>query len=221
MLITFLMNDGFIIELDNHILVFDYYKGNLPKFNPNKAMYVFVSHSHRDHYNPAIYQIEHPSIQYILSSDVKNKGIIMEPHQTKQIDDLQVSTLLSTDLGVAFIVEVEGKTIFHAGDLNWWHWIGEPKEDNEYQERVFKQEIDLIKDISFDLMMLPLDPRLETTAWWGMHYILQHVQTKYVLPMHCLMKLSKMNQYLKEEPLNQYDNILEIHKKESVFTIDE
>ncbi len=28
----------------------------------------------------------------------------------------------STDLGVSFYVEAEGKRFFHAGDLNDWHW---------------------------------------------------------------------------------------------------
>ena len=32
-------------------------------------------------------------------------------------EKMLVSTLASTDLGVAFIVEIDGKTIYHAGDL--------------------------------------------------------------------------------------------------------
>lgn len=32
---------------------------------------------------------------------------------------------VSTDEGVAFLVTAEGRTVFHAGDLNWWHWEGE------------------------------------------------------------------------------------------------
>ncbi len=41
----------------------------------------------------------------------------------------EIRTLRSTDEGVAFVVHYAGKTIYHAGDLNWWHWKkGEPDE---------------------------------------------------------------------------------------------
>ena len=40
----------------------------------------------------------------------------------------EIRTLRSTDEGVAFVVHYAGKTIYHAGDLNWWHWEGEPDE---------------------------------------------------------------------------------------------
>lgn len=219
MKVTYISHDGFIIELDKHILLFDYYKGTLPLFNPNKALYIFVSHSHRDHYNPEIYTITHPNKHYILSDDVDNNGFKMKPHEQLQIDDVLIKTLLSTDIGVAFIVELEDKRIFHAGDLNWWHWQGEPEKDNQYQEVTFKQEIEHIKNQQFDIMMLPLDPRLEEAASWSVSYILQHVKTNYVLPMHCFTRLSKMNAYLLEEPLKQYQNILKIEHKGQIFNL--
>lgn len=219
MLVTFLGNDGFIIELDTHILLFDYYIGDLPTFPSNKPLYIFVSHSHRDHYNPAIYTIDHSNIQYILSDDVDNKGIKIGPNQSLQVDDIKIQTLLSTDIGVAFIVEVENKRIYHAGDLNWWHWEGEPDKDNQWQETTFKQEIDKIKDLSFDLMMIPLDPRLKKQAPLAMHYILENIKTTYVLPMHCLLHLKTMNRYLQLAPLNKYSNIFEITHKGQTFTL--
>lgn len=219
MLVTYLGNDGFSIELDTHILLFDYYIGELPTFNSDKPLYVFVSHSHRDHYNPAIYTIKHPTIQYILADDVDNEGIKMGPNQSIQVDDLYIQTLLSTDIGVAFVVTVENKNIYHSGDLNWWHWQGEPEADNRWQELTFKQEINKIKHISFDLMMIPLDPRLKKEASLAIDYILQNITTTYVLPMHCLLHLKTMNRYLQLPPLNKYSNILSIETKGQTFTL--
>ena len=219
MLVTYLQNDGFVIELESHILLFDYYMGSLPIFDTNKPLYIFVSHKHRDHYNPVIYTIKHPTIQYILSDDVDGKGIKIGPNQSIQVDDIKIQTLLSTDLGVAFIVEVENKMIYHSGDLNWWHWEGEPEDDNQWQETTFKQEINKIKDISFDLMMIPLDPRLKKSAPLAIDYILQNVNTKYVLPMHCLLHLKTMNRYLQLAPLNKYSNILKIDTKGQTFVL--
>ena len=41
------------------------------------------------------------------------------------VDNMKIKTLESSDIGVAFLIEIEGKVIYHAGDLNWWHWDGD------------------------------------------------------------------------------------------------
>jgi L-ascorbate metabolism protein UlaG (beta-lactamase superfamily) len=220
MQVQYIFNSCFIITLDNHILLFDYYKGTLPTLDPNKPLYVFVSHSHSDHYNPEIYTINHPNITYILSDDVDNIGNKIKPHMHITIDDIDIQTLLSTDLGVAFAVKVENKYIYHAGDLHWWHWFGEPEADNQYQKETFMQEINIIKDIPFSLMMVPLDPRLEEATPWGMQYILEHVETTYMFPMHFFMQTKKMLEYLQQPPLSLYNNsIIPIHHKGEIFTL--
>lgn len=48
-----------------------------------------------------------------------------------------VEALPSTDEGVAFLVTAEGRTVFHAGDLNWWHWEGEDPVWNRNMEADF------------------------------------------------------------------------------------
>lgn len=217
--IQYIFNSCFVIELEKHILLFDYYRGTLPAFNPHKPLYIFVSHKHHDHYNPAIYQIDHPNISYILSSDVPGKGISMAPHEHLCVDDIEIQTLLSTDMGVAFIIHVENKYIYHAGDLHWWHWIEEPLEDNEYQKFTFQQEIQKIKEIPFYLMMVPLDPRLQEATSWGMEYILQHTTSTYVFPMHFFTKIKKIQEYLQQPPLSLYTNITTIHNKGEIFTL--
>lgn len=71
--------------------------------------------------------------------------LFMKPHEEKVIDACTVSTLKSTDEGVAFLVKTEGKTIYHAGDLHWWDWPGEPEEDNKMMERQYKEELESLK----------------------------------------------------------------------------
>ncbi len=217
--VTYLYNSGFLVELVDHLLLFDYYQGTLPALNPNKPLYIFVSHNHYDHYNPKIYQINHPNITYIIDEGINNIGIKVKPNETYQIDDLNIKTLLSTDLGVAFVVTCENKNIYHGGDLHWWHWIGEPDQDNQYQEVTFKQEINKIKSIKFDLLMTALDPRLEETISWGMNYILENIEAKYVLPMHFTESISKMHQALQQLPLIQYHNIIKINYEGEKFNL--
>jgi len=43
---------------------------------------------------------------------------MIEPRQTKNIGDIEVTAARSTDAGVGFLVKVDGLTIFHPGDLH-------------------------------------------------------------------------------------------------------
>ena len=131
MKITYIHHSSFCVELQNSILLFDYFKGNLPSFDKNKKLYVFSSHSHHDHFDESIFNIEktHPNVEYILSNDIKTTKSqntkFIGANERLLVDNLEIRTLDSSDLGVAFIVKVDDKIIYHAGDLNWWHWEGE------------------------------------------------------------------------------------------------
>ena len=76
-------------------------------------------------------------------NDIKDNedAVVMKAHEKKEVAGIEIETLRSNDMGVAFLVKVEGKTIYHAGDLNWWHWNGEPEEDNEYYKKTFQDEM--------------------------------------------------------------------------------
>jgi Predicted Zn-dependent hydrolases of the beta-lactamase fold len=75
MKITFIEHSGFMVEMEHTVLLFDYYHGKIPTFDKNKMLYVFVSHSHADHYNPVIWELkeQYEKVQYIISDDVKTK----------------------------------------------------------------------------------------------------------------------------------------------------
>lgn len=184
MKVTHLYHSGCLVELEHHLLLFDYYQGKL-NLNPNKPLYVFVSHSHYDHYNPEIFKLNHPHITYILSDSLpqQNQAYYIDVHQMNQIDDLSIQTLLSTDEGCAFLIQVENQTIYHAGDLNWWHWAGEPEVDNEYQRITYQQEINSIQK-PIDLACIVVDIRQEKDYLLGLSYFLNHVPCRYILPIH-------------------------------------
>ena len=100
MKITFIEHSGFMVEMERTVLLFDYYQGEIPAFDKEKTLYVFVSHSHADHYNPVIWKLkeQYEKVQYIISDDVKTKedARIMKPHE-------------KNEMGGAYIVEEEGK----------------------------------------------------------------------------------------------------------------
>lgn len=50
MKVTYIHHSCFVVEIEDCIFVFDYYKGELPEFDKNKRIFFFVSHSHGDHF---------------------------------------------------------------------------------------------------------------------------------------------------------------------------
>ena len=100
------------------------------------------------------------------------------------LGDLRLTTLHSTDSGVAFLVETEGKTIYHAGDLHWWHWEGEPAQWNRDMERDFKRELRTLEGRVIDVAFLVLDPRQEEAYWLGFDWVMTHVDVRAAFPMH-------------------------------------
>lgn len=202
MKITYIYHSCFSIELQNAILIFDYFKGNIPEFDKEKDIYVFASHKHHDHFSLSIFEAfkDYPKVTFILSNDiklndnylekngidpkVKDKIIHVRSNETYTIDHIELQTLKSTDEGVAFCVQVEEKSIYHAGDLNWWHWSGESDDYNLNMENQFKKQIDLLKNKYFDIAFLPVDARQEDYFWWGFDYFMKLTNTSVVFPMH-------------------------------------
>ena len=202
MKVTYLKHSGFMVESRNYIYLFDYIDGNIDKaIKSDKKIYVMVSHVHDDHFCKIIFDIaaKHDNVTYILSYDVVKKikknavlskmteqlNIIrVQAHEKYKIDDIVVETLKSTDEGVAFIVSEKDGTIYHAGDLNWWHWEGEPKSWNRNMEVNFKREIDSMRGRKIDIAFIPLDPRQEDAYYLGMNYFIKNVGANEIYPMH-------------------------------------
>lgn len=212
MKVTFIEHSGFMVEMEQNVLLFDYYQGEIPSFDGSKTLYVFASHSHADHYDPAIWKLkeQYKDIYYILSDDIKdNEGaVVMKAHEKKEVAGIEIETLRSNDMGVAFLVKVEGKTIYHAGDLNWWHWNGEPEEDNEYYKKTFQDEMKYLEGKKIDLAFMLLDPRQEDKYCWGMNYFLEHTDSKVVFPMHCFEHYKINRHYLNCEDGRRWKNIV-------------
>ena len=224
MKITFIEHSGFMVEMERTVLLFDYYQGEIPAFDKEKTLYVFVSHSHADHYNPVIWKLkeQYEKVQYIISDDVKTKedARIMKPHEKNEIGEITVETLKSNDMGVAYIVEAEGKVIYHAGDLNWWHWNGEPEEDNEYYKNTFQEEMKYLEGKKIDVAFMLLDPRQEDKYCWGMNYFLEHTDCKTVFPMHCFQKYEINHHYLNCDDGRKWNQIVkDITKEGQCFDI--
>lgn len=231
MKITYLYHSGFAVELEKHIFVFDYMKGKLPDWDGKKEIIFFASHKHPDHFVMDIFRWfgKYERLRYVLSSDiklnekylerngvdprVKNVMISAGKNRTLDVGDVKIETLRSTDEGVAFLVGAEGKSIYHAGDLNWWHWEGEADSWNRQMEQDYKKEISLIAGRHFDVAFVPLDPRLEWAYGLGMQEFLEHTDTDHVFPMHMWDNYRIIDKYKKSDKGRQYtEKVMEISR---------
>ena len=207
MKVTYLEHSGFAAEYKEYVLIFDWYRGSLPEFDQQKKIYVFASHSHYDHFNKKIFgwSEQYPDVRYILSADIAGKEqseeqsertVYVTANKKYDFDGIKVQTLHSTDEGVAFIVYMEDKVIYHAGDLNWWHWEGEDPVWNRNMEADFRRYAEPLRGRKIDLAMLPLDPRLGEDGFRGPRYFLELADIRRFLPMHQWGNFNFTNQFL-------------------------
>ena len=211
MKVTYLGHSGFLLEEKDRYFIFDYYKGELPPLDREKEVLVFCSHCHRDHYNPKIFDLlDERGLRYraVLANDIsdekrlsKIERCFVDPDQCYRLErGIQVETLLSNDSGVAFIVSTGEGSIYHGGDLNDWYWEGEPEEENRELRAIFHAEIEKIKGRHFDLVFVPLDPRLEAHYADGLLYFLERVDCNAVFPIHYWGEPSVIQRFLTEYP---------------------
>jgi L-ascorbate metabolism protein UlaG (beta-lactamase superfamily) len=195
MQVTFLAHSGFLIELDTVLLLFDWWTGTLPPLPAEKPLLVFASHGHEDHFTPDIFTLADDSrtVRFLLGGDIPLPETLPETaaciplngnETAAPIPGVTVETLPSTDEGVAFLVTAEGRTIYHAGDLNWWHWEGEDPAWNRQMELDFKAYSRPLEGRSIDLAMVPMDPRQEADGFRGAAWLLPRARVRHCLPMH-------------------------------------
>ena len=189
MKITYLHHSGFLVELESTVWVFDYETGELPEFDQDKPLYLCVSHSHPDHYNPEIFTRFPQAKQFLLARQIRRipelpSILRLAQNRTYTLPDAVIHTLKSTDAGVAFVVEADGKCIYHAGDLNWWSWPDDTPEETRVMRERFWIQLEKLRGMHFDAAFLPLDPRLQENFALGFDAFLRTAEAQYVFPMH-------------------------------------
>lgn len=214
MKLTYIFHSGLVLETERCILVFDYWMDPadvMREYNHTmKHVYVFASHFHEDHFTKGIFRWKESiqNITYILSKDIlkrkraqkEDADVWMAKGAVWEDDNLKVSATGSNDSGVSWIIEVDGKRIFHAGDLcNWYarflseETVPESIYSDEFgeinplaEEKLFLGELKDIKKIagSFDLVMFPVDGRIGNGYTLGGRQFIERFEVGMFVPMH-------------------------------------
>lgn len=216
MTVTYIGHSGFLVETGSCYYLFDYFRGQLPPLNRDKPVIVLSSHSHHDHYNPAVFSMLGRQgvgqIFPVLSSDIPPRDRpehlrcrVVSPGETCILPQGQtLKAYRSTDLGVAFCIRDGEERIYHAGDLNDWVWQGEPEADNRRMTLDYRREIDrLAQDLAGQTLtaaFVVLDPRQEEDYARGLRYFLDRVPAERVYPMHFWEQPQVVRRFLEEYP---------------------
>lgn len=227
MKVTYLGHSGFLLEMEDAFFLFDYYKGEFPQMETGKKMFVFVSHGHYDHYRREVFSLreQFEQIRFLISSDIsvrEEKDVIsVKPNEEREVMGCRIRTLRSTDEGVAFLVKYRGKTVYHAGDLNWWHWEGEPEEYNTAMRRAYQSEINKLQGEKIDFAFVPVDPRLGEQYCWGLDCFMKRTDTKRIFPMHFWENYEVFDRLALEKCVQAYeDRIVRIEKEGQTFLLE-
>ena len=215
MRLTYIFHSGFALETEQSILIFDYWMNpdNVLQdiIKSNKPLYVFSSHFHEDHFTRDIFEWKKgkENVTYLLSKDILRHRRASKDEADAWLvkgaswsdGQVLVKALGSTDSGVSWIVETEGKRIFHAGDLNNWYARflpdavpGQTIYSEEFQEYIDpiaheKQYLGELKDIkkvtdSFDIVMFPIDGRIGNGYTLGGRQFIERFKVGIFVPMH-------------------------------------
>ena len=193
--VTYLGGSGFLVALGDIGLLFDASEiGPDLRILPDKEtlsafrkLYVFVSHRHDDHFSESIYSLCGETAVYIVGFDLPEpyRGVRMNPGETQGFGPVTVKAFGSTDEGVSFLVTCAGVKIFHAGDLNLWHWRDESSiQEIEAAERLFYDCVAPIPKGEIDVAFFPVDPRQGRMYDAGARDFVMDVKPRILFPMH-------------------------------------
>jgi glyoxylase-like metal-dependent hydrolase (beta-lactamase superfamily II) len=199
--ITYVYHSCFIVDLGRKFLLFDYpADAHLPdgaaelvrRKIAGSELYVFISHGHDDHCNHDMDRVTAPAerCRFIVSDDVPDLfpeavppgASIVEPDETYAIHGMTIQTRMANDLGVAFIIDIDGLVIYFGGDLAEWIWPDMAPKAVQFTENYFQQMLDTLKQRRLHLAFANVDQRLENLG--GGIKLLQEVQPDVFVPMH-------------------------------------
>lgn len=227
-MLYYIFHSAFVLELEKNILIFDYYKIPSAKkhlkdeflqkfvYRSDKNIYIFSSHSHSDHFNPEIltWNEKNQNIKYIFSDDIicdkKSNITFVKAGDHLKIDELDIYVFSSTDLGVSFYINVEGKNYFHPGDLHFWHWPDDTKEEENQMKKMYLDELEKLKKLDhIHLAFVLVDPRLEENVYEGADIFYSMLKPDIMVPIHFGHNYSALPNFV-ERFKNEKVKIIEI-----------
>ncbi|MGO3018903.1 MAG: MBL fold metallo-hydrolase [Anaerococcus sp.] len=125
-----------------------------------------------------------------LKSLYNSKNVhFLRPDQYKDISfkdktKISLKTFGSTDLGISILLYIDGISIFHSGDLNFWAWPDNDEKTMQDEYNQFMVEIEKIKKNDIDISFFPVDYRLKENYYKGAEIFAKEVKPQIMFPLH-------------------------------------
>lgn len=188
--IIYLFHSGWLVRTRSHVLIFDYAPPRLPpgadpgedpwRIDPEKLkgfnVVVFTSHGHHDHYDPIILTWREiiPQITYVFGwpNHMEDEHILCcdFERQVFDVDGITVRTVVRDWDGIpesAFLISIDGLTLYHAGDHST------PRGREIFKDNLgYLNSLELTVDFAF------------TPTWGGEELMIEALRPRYTFPMH-------------------------------------
>lgn len=217
--ITYYYHSGFSCAIGDVLCIFDYWRGEHDELPENKRItpeylasfrevYVFVTHSHPDHADPEVFTWhKQVPVAYVVSYEmpIGTRGRRMNPGDTITLSEhVQVTAYDSTDLGISFLLNIDGIRVFHAGDLNFWHWREEStSQEIADAEAAFHEAVKPLIGQEIDVAFFPVDPRQGRLFDAGANYFIMTVKPRLMIPMHFWGRVEVMTEFARRARCRQ------------------
>lgn len=198
--VTFFYQSGFTVAVGKTLLIFSYWQEHVPEdlrlndqdFRGFSNIIVFVPRASIEHNDPAIWQFGRGfPITYVAAEEAGGSGKshqtvrLVRRGETVRIAGTQITAYGSADAGLSFMVKVSGVHVFHAGDMNLWHWREQNtlREITRAEEEFYRAVADIRED-RIDICMFPLDPNLGGFFDAGANHFIMAKKPRLFFPMH-------------------------------------
>ena len=176
MILDYIYHSGFALEAEGVTVIIDYYKDSSEAEHSRG-----IVHDYRE---ILTLKEQRPDIHYIFSKDILKShraqaedAIYIKKGETYEDETLRIDAFGSTDVGSSFLIHLQDWSVFHAGDLNNWHWSEESTE-----EEIRKANGDFLAEVKYlkekapdiDLVLFPVDRRMGKDYMNKNYYICAH-----------------------------------------------
>jgi len=201
--LTYIHHNCFVLKTESRTFLFDYpNNSHLPDGAEDMVreavagtdLAVFISHGHDDHLNDDIISVASSakSVCYVLSDDVEDMRpevvptegdvLIVEPDECYEFEEMKIVTLMSNDLGVAFLVSDGEFRFYYGGDLAKWIWETASLQEAAFTEGFFGAAMDRAREFKPHVAFSNVDRRLPNLG--GGDEACRLIQAPVFVPMH-------------------------------------
>lgn len=149
--------------------------------------HVFFSHGHADHYTPQAFSLPvRRDLFFHVAPDMDvprsdHFVTVHEPGAWRGVGSVRIFTGPSSDEGVAWLVEVEGRRIYHSGDNAFWDWDANRTARGWY--RAWLQPF-ISQGGRVDVAFQVADPRCHETHYGGIADLSDFLDVGLLVPIH-------------------------------------